>query len=246
MKPLHRLPIAAVSQLNIPNLLDNIAKESGEIASNRLRANLSAFFSWAIKRGIDLPKGNVVSHTEKRKENSRTRVLSDSELKAVWNACPDNGFGAAVKLLLLTGQRRTEIAALRWDEVHDEKILLPGERTKNARDHTVPLSDAAKAILDKFRGGDRTCVFGRYDTGFKSCAIAKRELDSRIAKAGKPLDHWTLHDLRRTVATRIADLGVQPHIIEAVLNHVSGHKAGVAGIYNRAAYDKEKREALNL
>jgi integrase len=200
-KPLHRLPIAAVSQLNISNLLDNIAKESGEIASNRLRANLSAFFSWAIKRGIDLPKGNVVSHTEKRKENSRTRVLSDSELKAIWNACPDNGFGAAVKLLLLTGQRRTEIAALRWDEVHDEHILLPGERTKNGREHTLPLSDAAKAILDKFRDGDRTCVFGRYDTGFKSCAIAKRELDARIAKAGKPLDHWTLHDLRRTVDT---------------------------------------------
>ena len=62
----------------------------------------------------------------------------------------------------------------------------------------------------------------------------------------KPLEHWTIHDLRRTVATGMAELGVQPHIIEALLNHVSGHKGGVAGIYNRATYDKEKREALNL
>jgi integrase len=245
-KSLHRFPISAVSQLNISNLLDSLAEESGDATSNRVRANLSTFFSWAIKKGIDLPKGNVASYTEKHKENSRTRVLSNAELRAIWNACRDDAFGAIVKLLLLTGQRKSEIGLLRWDEVRDEQIALPGERTKNKRDHAVPLSDAAKTILDKFCVDGRAHVFGRYDTGFGGWNTAKLELDARIAKTGKALPHWTLHDLRRTAATGMAELGVQPHIIEAVLNHASGHKRGVAGIYNRACYDREKREALNL
>ncbi|MFZ2076667.1 MAG: tyrosine-type recombinase/integrase [Xanthobacteraceae bacterium] len=242
-KSLHRFPIAAVSQKNVADLLDNLA---GDATRNRVRANLSTFFSWAIKKGIDLPKGNIASYTEKHKENSRTRVLSDEELRAIWGACRDNAFGAIVKLLLLTGQRKSEIGFLRWDEVRDEQILLPGERTKNKRDHVVPLSDAAKEILNKFRADGRTHVFGRYDTGFGGWNTAKRELDARLTGAGNVLPYWTLHDLRRTVATGMAELGVQPHIVEAVLNHVSGHKGGVAGIYNRATYDKEKREALNL
>jgi integrase len=145
---------------------------------------------------------------------------------------------------MLTAQRANEIAELRWDEVHDEQIMLPAERTKNKRPHIIPLSELAKAILGGFERGDRTHVFGQFDTGFQGWHVAKRTLISRIA--GKPLTHWTPHDLRRTAATCMAELGVQPHIVEAVLNHVSGHKGGVAGIYNRATYDKEKREALNL
>jgi integrase len=100
--------------------------------------------------------------------------------------------------------------------------------------------------LNHYRADSRTHVFGRYDTGFQGWNTAKDELDARIAEHGKPLAHWTVHDLRRTVATRMAELGIQPHIIEAVLNHVSGHKGGIAGVYNRATYDREKREALNL
>jgi integrase len=242
-KSLHRFPITAVSQKNISDLLDSL---SGDVIRNRTRANLSAFFSWVIKKGIELPKGNVAAHTEKRKENSRTRVLSDSELRAIWGACRDDVFGAVVKVLILSGQRKSEIGLLRWDEVGDEQILLPGSRTKNRRDHVVPLSDAAKEILDKHRADGRVFVFGRYDSGAAGWNSAKLDLDARIAKASKELEHWTLHDLRRTVATGMAELGVQPHIIEAVLNHASGHKSGVAGIYNRATYDKEKREALSL
>jgi integrase len=246
-KSLHRLPITAVSQRDIAHLLTNITKESGESTSNRLRATLCSLFGWVIKEGIRLPEGNVASYTNKHKENSRDRVLTDTELKTIWNACPDREFGAIIKLLILTGQRENEIGGLRRDEVHDEQIVLPGERTKNKRVHIIPLSDVAKAILNRFHDNPRTCVFGRADNaGFAGWGFAKRELDARIAKIGKPLAHWTLHDVRRTVATRMAELGVQPHVIEAVLNHVSGHKGGVAGIYNRATYDKEKREALNL
>jgi integrase len=243
-KPLHRLPITAVSQRNIANLLTDITKESGEPTSNRLRSTLSSLFGWIIKEGIRLPEGNVASYTNKHDEKSRDRVLSDGELKTIWRACPDSDFGAILKLLILTGQRANEIGGLRWEEVHDEQIVLPSLRTKNKRTHIVPLSDPARAILGQFRADGRTHVFGRI-AGFDGWGFAKRTLDVRIAKS-KPLAHWTIHDIRRTVATRMAELGVQPHIIEAVLNHVSGHKGGIAGIYNRATYDKEKREALNL
>jgi len=246
-KSLHRLPITSVGQRDVAALLGSIANNSGNVTNNRVRASLYAFFGWVIREGIRLPEGNVVSYTNVREEKSRDRVLSDAELKAIWAACLDDYSGAILKLLMLTGQRVNEIAALRWDEVHDDQIVLPAERTKNDRAHVVPLSDAAKSILPAFSGKGRICVFGRDGTGFQGLGYAKPRLDARIAKAnGKPLPHWTLHDLRRTVATRMADLGVQPHIIEAVLNHVSGHKGGVAGIYNRATYDKEKREALNL
>jgi integrase len=245
-KSLHKMPIGAVGQRNIANLLNEIAKEAGNVTANRVRASLCAFFGWAIREGIKLPEGNVASYTNKRDEKSRERVLTDAELKRIWKSCLDDDYGAVLKLLTLTGQRANEIAELRWAEVLDEQILLPAERTKNGRPHIIPLSEPAKTILAKFPRKDRACVFGRDDTGFKGWSKAKEKIDGRIAGAGKPLAHWTPHDLRRTVATRMAELGVQPHIVEAVLNHVSGHKGGVAGIYNRATYDKEKREALNL
>jgi integrase len=246
-KSLHSLPVTAISQRNIANLLAEVTKSGGPIESNRLRASLSTLFSWIMREGIRLPEGNPAANTNKNEERSRDRVFTDAELRAIWNACLGDDYGAVVKLLMLTGQRANEISALRWNEVHDEQIILPGERTKNHRIHIVPLSEPAKAILAGFRAADREFVFGLTDVrGFCGWSAAKDNLNARVAASGSALPHWTPHDLRRTVATRMADLGVQPHIIEAVLNHVSGHKGGVAGIYNRATYDREKREALNL
>jgi integrase len=245
-KSLHPFSITAIAQRNVANLLSDIAKEKGDVTANRVRSSLCAFFGWIIREGVRLPEGNVASYTNKREESSRDRVLTDGELGLIWNACLDDDYGAILKLLMLTGQRANEIAQLRWNEVHDQQIVLPAERTKNARSHVIPLSETAKGILPWFRKGDRKFVFGRDDTGFSGWGKAKEKLEARVAEAEKPLEHWTVHDLRRTVATRMAELGVQPHIIEAVLNHVSGHKGGVAGIYNRATYDKEKRDALNL
>jgi len=245
-KPLHKMPISAIGQRNIAGLLGELAKDAGNVTANRVRASLCAFFGWLIREGVRLPEGNVASYTNKREEKSRERVLTNAELKTIWKGCLDDDYAAVLKLLMLTGQRANEIAELRWDEVHDEQIVLPAERTKNSRPHIVPLSESAKAILSNFSPGDRKYVFGRDDSGFQGWSKAKEKIDARIAEAAKPLAHWTVHDLRRTVATQMAELGVQPHIVEAVLNHVSGHKSGVAGIYNRATYDKEKREALNL
>src|SRR5262249_39359716 len=160
-------------------------EESGEPTSNRLRSTLCSLFGWVIKEGIRLPEGNVASYTNKHAEKSRDRVLTDAELKTVWKNCPDSDFGAIIKLLVLTGQRANEIGGLRWDEVHDEQIVLPSERTKNKRAHIVPLSDPARAILDPFRA-DRRYVFGRVDsTGFDGWGYAKRTLDGHLQKAGK-------------------------------------------------------------
>jgi integrase len=254
-KPLHRLPIRSMSQRDVASLLGELAKEAGDVTSNRVRASLSAFLAWVLGEGIRLPEGNVASCTNKREEKSRDRVLDDPnarprrkphELKAIWDSCLNDDYGAVIKLLMLTGQRANEIASLRRVEVGDDDILLPRERTKNGREHAVPLSDPAKAILAEKIDEDRTHVFGRDDSGFQGWSKAKQKLDERMAEARKAIPHWTPHDIRRSVATHMAQIGVQPHIIEAVLNHVSGHKGGIAGIYNRATYDKEKREALNL
>jgi integrase len=240
-RPLHRLPAATVSQRNIANLLNDAAAKSGHVSANRLRASLCAFFAWVIREGVRMPEGNIAANTNINEEATRERVLTASELKAVWHAAGDNEYGTIVRLLILTGQRRDEIGGLQRDEIGDDAIVLPATRTKNGHVHTVPLSDATKMVLGKIpsRG---PFVFGRGGRrAFSGYSATKVQLDNRL---GGAIQSWRLHDIRRTVATGMADIGIQPHIIEAVLNHMSGHKAGVAGIYNRSTYDREKRDAL--
>jgi integrase len=149
-----------------------------------------------------------------------------------------------VKLLMLSGQRASEIAGLDWAEVNFKQglIFLPGERTKNGRPHNIPMSATVKSLLQSRDQSDRHLIFGQGEGPFSGWSKAKTALDRRTG----PLKHWTVHDLRRSVATGMADIGIQPHIIEAVLNHVSGHKGGVAGIYNRSSYAAEKAQALAL
>jgi integrase len=174
----------------------------------------------------------------------------------MWGACRDDDLGRIVKLLVLTGARREEIASLRWPEVDLESavISLPGERTKNGKPHDIPLSGPALDILKACpRRPGRELCFGDGEGGYQGWGKAKVALDKRIRPALAP---WRIHDLRRTVATAMAEsppdkehpkargLGVPPHIIEAMLNHVSGHKAGVAGVYNHATYAREVRAAL--
>jgi len=212
-------------------------------ARNRARSTLSAFFGWAIGEGLcDV---NPVVGTNKAHENEeRKRDLSEEEIAAVWlNADKANGYGTILKLLLLTGCRRDEIGGLRWSEIdlNARTITLPGSRTKNKQEHVIPLSDMAMSVLAGIPKRDgREFVFGRtMGAGFSGWSSAKREFDEVCQ-----IEAWRLHDLRRTMATQMAELGVLPHIIEACINHISGHKSGVAGVYNRATYLPEKRKAL--
>jgi integrase len=230
---LHQLALSEITRRDLAEVLAKVEGESGAIARNRLRTSLSSFWRWAITEG--LVENNLVQGTARISEGSRERVLTEPELKAVWLACGDDDFGRIVRLLLLTGQRRNEIGKLQWSEINltDATITLPAQRTKNGRQHILPLSQQALALLNAVPHSEGA-VFPNLQW-----ALVKSRLDARASIA-----HWTLHDLRRTAATGMAELGVQPHIIEAVLNHVSGHKAGVAGIYNRARYEGEMRSAL--
>jgi integrase len=234
---LHPLALSKIGRRDVATCLAGVTKDSGEVQANRTRASLSAFFVWAWRQG--LVESNPVQATNRHPEQSRDRVLSDNELKTLWRALPEDAYGRATKLLILTGQRRDEIGRLRWAEIDLTRgvISLPAERTKNAKPHDVPLSDTARAILEaQPRAGE--FVFG--ERGLLSWADFKRTLDARLPVEPK----WVFHDLRRTAATRMVDLGVLPHVVEAVLNHTSGHRAGVAGIYNRSLYSAEKAQAL--
>jgi integrase len=174
-------------------------------------------------------------------------VLTDAELVAIWRACGEDDFGRIVRLLILTAQRRSEIGGMAWSEIDMDAgtWTLPAARAKNHRAHTLPLPPTALELLAGVPHlALRDQLFGeRAAGGFTRWFEAKGDLDSRLGKAVQP---WTLHDLRRTCATRMADIGVQPHIIEQVLNHASGHKRGVAGVYNRSPYAKEVKAALAL
>jgi integrase len=254
LKPLHELHPASINRATVAARLGKIASEHGAVSADRARAILSSFFAWAIGEG--LCETNPVAGTNKHFDGarSRDRVLTDRELAAIWKALPDSDYGAIVRLLILTGQRREEIGALQWSEVDLEarEIALPPARTKNKRPHDVPLCDQALSILkSRPAHAGRDLVFGDgprardgedRGCGFQGWSKAKLALDQQTSSVGP----WRLHDVRRTVATRMAELGVQPHVVESVLNHISGHKAGVAGVYNRSSYATEKREALDF
>src|SRR5215212_3660823 len=247
-KPLHQMALNDIGRRAIAVRLAEIARENGPIAANRARVALSAFFNWAMREGLS-DKNPVIGTNRAADERSRDRVLSDEELAIIWGACRDDDFGCIVRMLILTGQRREEVGGMKWSELDLARALwtIPGDRTKNGRTHEVPLSVAARDLLRRTSLAVRTgSLFGEGKGSFQGWSKAKAALERRILSGGTALEPWRLHDLRRTVATRMADLSVQPHVIEAVLNHVSGHKAGVAGVYNRALYTAEKRKALEV
>jgi integrase len=244
--PLHGLPIAKMQRRDVAELLTAIAAGSGPVAANRVRSSISAMFHWAMKAGI--AESNPAAFTNKEGERPRSRVLSVGELRDIWTALPEGDYGSILKLLILTGQRRTEIGDLRWSEIDPKRgvICLPPERVKNTRRHTIPMSEAVRSIvraIPKTEGRD--FVFGYGTGGFSGWSRCKERLDATInARRKKPMDPWTIHDLRRTAATMMADdLGVLPFVVEAVLNHASG-RSGVAGVYNLAKYEKVMQSAL--
>jgi integrase len=255
--------IQDIGRRDVIDLLDRIVDAGTPVAANRTLAALSKLFNWATDRGV-IDANPCVRIKAPAAETSRDRVLSDEELRLLWRGCASIGwpFGPFVQLLLLTAQRRDEVAKMRRVELREGGTLwtIPAERAKNGQAHDVPLSGAAQGVLGSLprvagRAGYLISTTG--NSGISGYAKAKTRLDTvmlALAKSdaeksgedpdGVQIEPWRLHDLRRTAATGMARLGVEPHVVEAVLNHRSGTITGVAKIYNRHSYGPERRAAL--
>jgi integrase len=242
-KPLHGMPVDKVTRRDIASRLVAVERERGSITAARARAALSAFYVWAMTMGI-VEANPVIGVVKPQDAKERERVLSDDELAAIWRACEDDDYGRIIRLLILTGCRRQEGGGIVWSEIDPDKSTwtIPGSRTKNGRAHTLPLMPLALDIIEGVPHlVSREQLFGTRGAGFNNWHKAKVALDARSG-----VRDWTVHDIRRTCATGLGHLGVQPHIIEQILNHQSGHKAGVAGVYNKSPYANEVRNALAL
>ena len=254
--------LSQITRSQVHDMLDQIIDRGAPIRANRVFAQFRKMCRWAISRGI-IERSPCEGVTAPSSETKRDRVLDDDEIRTAWQAFDSVGwpFGPICKLLLLTGARRDEVAGMRWAEIDlDARTwTLPAERTKNGRAHEVPLSGDA---VEMIRGLPR--VEGRVDlvftttgrTSVSGFSRAKMAVDAHIldvlrdnaSDSGSDVVRgpvrWTLHDLRRTVATGLQKLGVRLEVTEAVLNHVSGSRAGIVGIYQRHEYKDEKRLAL--
>jgi integrase len=245
--PLFSVPVDSITRRDVAARVLIITQKNGQVAAARARTALSAMFTWAMENG--LAETNPTIGTAKPKAPpSRERVLSDQELVAIWKATEEGTeFNRIVRLLITTGQRRSEVGGMASTELDLalDTWTIPAARTKNGREHQLPLGSLA---LDVIRSTPqvvgRDLLFGaRTQRGFTGWAEHKKVLDKQLGNQFRP---WVLHDLRRSCATRLCDLGVEPHHVEELLNHKSGHKGGVAGIYNRAKYTIQVQKAVAL
>lgn len=246
--PLFPRLIDEIKRADIVRVLDTIIAGGAPTRANRALAAIKKLMSWCIDRAM-IETSPVAGLRPPTKEVARDRVLTDDEMIAIQGAGSSEGFPFAqfVQLLILTGQRRGEVAGMHWSELDLDKGIwtIPAKRAKNATSHIVPLTPLAIFILKsvpKFLDSD--LVFTTTGTSpISGFGRLKERLDVAV---GLNAEDWRFHDLRRTMATNMAIMRIQPHIIEAVLNHKTGIVSGVAATYNRHAYFDEKREALEL
>lgn len=245
-------PLPNLTRIDIVAVFDRMPR--AQIANIRnVFAVLRRLLRWAVSRG-DIDRSPMEGMETPPPVKPRDRWLSDEELGRIWMAAPNTHscFGPIIRLLIVTGQRREEVSSLRWEELNRKDLLwtLPGERAKNGEPNRIPLNELAVAILDEVAGSAIWPRSGRMFTTsrggrFTGYSKGKIKLDLLMSQDGRePLPDWRLHDLRRTLATGFQRLGVRFEVTEAVLNHVGGSRAGVAGIYQRHDWKDEKREAM--
>lgn len=242
-------PIAGVTRADIKTLVASIAESGRQTYANRLLAYVRAFFGWAESE--DFLQGNPAGGIKPARETSRDRTLSDSEIKLFWTAAGrvPAPYGDFFRLLLLTAQRRENVAAMEWGEIDRERNTwtIPAARMKAGIVHDAHLSAPALEILAGALRCDPRYIFSRV-TGKSICGFSdmKERLDAIITElnGGEPLALWRIHDLRRTAATIMARLKVSQHVVNRILAHQPKGVSGVAAVYNRHEYLDERREAL--
>jgi len=251
-----KLGIYEVRRSHIIKMLDEIEDVNGPVAADRTLAYVRKAFNWYATRDdqFNVPVVRGMARI-KPKERARTRVLSDDEIRAIWPELAKTGtFGALVKTLLLTAQRRDEVAQMSRKEIGSDGIwTIPAARYKTKCANFVPLSKAVLTVIaaQPTIDGSEYVFSSRAKTPFSGFSKSKAalgksvlaEMQKRAKKGAKvePIPNWTLHDLRRTAKTLMARAGVRPDISERVLGHVI---AGVEGTYDRHSYEHEKRDAL--
>ena len=245
-------PVREISRRDVIELLDAIIESGRPVAANRTLAHLSKFFGWLVERG-EIDTNPVIGVKKPTREVARDRVLTDDEIRWFWIATERAGpvWMSFARLLLLTGQRRDEVAGMRASEIRGDVWHLDGARTKNGRPHDVPLTEVAKTLLRDPSGAAGYLLTTTGTTPVSGFQKAKSKIDFHMhAVAAEELSvpvevpHWTFHDLRRTAATGMARLGIPVRVTEAVLNHVSGTGGGIVAVYQRHNFADEKRQAL--
>jgi integrase len=227
--------IQDIKKRDIVALIEDVAGKF-PVAANRVHALLSKMFAWCAN--VDIIEASPMTGVARQtKERSRERVLDDAELRRIWIATAGVGtFGAVVRMLLLSGQRRDEVLRMTWDEIDLDKRVwnLPPERVKNSRAHAVPLSDEAVKIIES---RPRT---GKHVFPGVHRSRGKTALDRAIGE----MVPWCLHDIRRTVSTNLARMGISLQVTERLLNHRGGSISGVAAVYNWHSNEAEMRTAV--
>jgi integrase len=257
--------LSQIARADVHEMLDTIIDRGAPIRANRVFAQFRKVCRWAMSRGI-IDRSPCEGMAAPSVETRRDRVLSDEENRLAWSAFEVAGwpFGPIGQLLLLTGARRDEVAGMTWSELDlDARVWsLPKSRSKNKRDHQIPLSEAAIRLIEGLPriGEAKSFVFtvtGK--TPVSGFSRFKKSVDRTILETlredaeargddpqqVRPPEHWIIHDLRRSVATNLQKLGVRLEVTEAVLGHVSGSRAGIVGVYQRHEYAAEKRAALD-
>ena len=262
---LHVLPywgnrlITEISRSDVARLLDIVEDRTSVYRTNRVLAAVRKLFNWAVARGT-IEKSPVVPGMARQGEKSRDRYLTPREIRLVWKSAQKLGYpaGTLIQLLLLTGQRRSEVAGMRWDQLdlEREKVwTLPPEQTKAGREHCVPLSDPAIHLIQSAPQLGEYVLSTGGATPISGFSKWKKRLDEEVAAFLRgeaaadsptipPLPSWRLHDLRRTVATHMEELGIPPHMVGSVLNHDPKGYKGVTSVYTRGNLLYERRKAL--
>jgi integrase len=250
--------IDETKRLGVPGI---VARKKGlsEVRARSFFVALSSMFGW-LKKNRRVKINPCAGVTRPSGGGERERALSNDEMRWFWEACETVGapsdkprpFAPVLRLLLLTGQRPNEIAGMTRDELRDNSEWhLPGNRTKNGKPHIVPLAPLVSELIASMPVADNLVFTTNGRTSVAGWSRLKHQLDaSMLASAKKEcgpnakIPPWQLRDLRRTAVTGMGELGIAPHVIELCVNHISGHRAGVAGIYNRSELLPERKTAL--